>query len=1062
MLPQERTRQNSWDTVLAAPRILGDQTMNRLVWVLLLSLMCTTAPAQEESASNSEAQVKSLRMAIGDLMSSFPQQYKHGPSFLTRLDRIAERAPAPERDSALADLSQEALLSNPLLDFDTVLLVRRKSQGDRGLPANWQGNERLKRTGYTNDIARLSLGRLGDRLRTVFQPRAGHFVGDLDLHFDGTRVLFSMPGKNGRWQVHELKIDLMTIDKAIVPAARELPLIPDDDVDNYDACYLPDGNILFTSTATYTGVPCVQGNSYVANIYLLEVSTGNIRRLTFDQDHNWNPTVLNNGRAMYLRWEYADLPHFVARILFHMNPDGTNQSEYYGSGSYWPNAFFYARAVPDHPTRVVGIVTGHHGAKRAGELVVLDPALGRFEADGVVQRIPGYGKTVEPRIFDQLVDQSWPKFLHPYPLSSKYFLVAAQLDQQAAWGIYLVDIFDNLLLLKAETGFDLLEPTPLKQRPLPPVIPERVDTQEKYATVYLEDIYEGPGLKGVPRGTVKTLRLITYHFAYRNMGGQQDPIGLDGPWDVKCVLGTVPVEPDGSALFNVPANMPLAFQPLDQEGKAIQLMRSWTTAMPGEKVSCVGCHERQSAGPTVKTTIAARRDPSEITPWYGAVRGFSFKREIGPVVDRYCAECHGPDSERQGKATAPPIVDAYMFLRRMVRTPTMEPDMYMCEPYEFHADTTELVRMLQTGHHNVKLDPEAWDRIITWIDLNTPFHGSWTENVGHKRMRNSVERRRDLMQRYAGIKGIDENPAALAVEKPPEQQAEQTRPLVAWIAEKPDDVTIVEIATPATPETKIIDLGEGHALQFVLIKPGVFIKEGTRIEIAEPFWMARYEISNGQYALFDSEHDSRLEPHDYLHFDTTRRGFALNAADQPVVKVSWKRAVAFCQWLGQETGLNVGLPTEAQWEWACRAGSVDRFWYGKKETGFSAYDNLADTQMQTTSQYKGKRWQWRPAAGHQDDGHRVSAPVGSFKPNPWGLYDMHGNVAEWTSSLYLPADSLSAKRVICGGSWSDRPKWAGAGIRWGYREHQKVYNVGIRVVVKDPREGQYALRHSSN
>jgi formylglycine-generating enzyme required for sulfatase activity len=176
-----------------------------------------------------------------------------------------------------------------------------------------------------------------------------------------------------------------------------------------------------------------------------------------------------------------------------------------------------------------------------------------------------------------------------------------------------------------------------------------------------------------------------------------------------------------------------------------------------------------------------------------------------------------------------------------------------------------------------------------------------------------------------------------------------------------------------------------------------------------------------------------------------------------VVKVSWKQARAFCQWLTQATGLNVTLPTETQWEWACRAGSAHRFWYGSSDVDFAVYENLADAQMQTRGQYQGKRWQWRPALGHQDDGYRVSAPVGSFRPNPWGLYDMHGNVAEWTLSAYQSTDPVAVKRVIRGGAWSDRPKWAGAGIRWGYYEHQKVYNVGFRVVVKDERTTRIAL-----
>ena len=126
----------------------------------------------------------------------------------------------------------------------------------------------------------------------------------------------------------------------------------------------------------------------------------NIRQLCFDQDHDWCPTVLNNGRVLYIRWEYTDMPHSNTRLLFHMNPDGTEQMEYYGSNSYWPNSIFYARPIPGHPTKVVAVVGGHHGEPRMGELVIFDPARGRREADGAVQRIPGLrqeGRADHPR-----------------------------------------------------------------------------------------------------------------------------------------------------------------------------------------------------------------------------------------------------------------------------------------------------------------------------------------------------------------------------------------------------------------------------------------------------------------------------------------------------------------------------------------------------------------------------------------------------------------------------------------------------------------------------------------
>jgi len=244
-------------------------------------------------------------------------------------------------------------------------------------------------------------------------------------------------------------------------------------------------------------VPCVNGSSRTSNLYLMNPDGTSIRQLCFDQEHNWCPTVLPNGRIMYLRWEYTDTPHSHDRVLFHMNPDGTGQMEFYGSNSYWPNAIFYARPIPEHPSKFVGIVSGHHGVRRMGEMVIFDSARGRREAGGAVQRIGEYGKKVQSDtdskhestlIADQLVDASWPKFLHPYPLNEKYFLAAAQPTPQSCWGIYLVDVFDNMLLLKETPGHVLFEPVPLHKMSRPPVVPDRVDLSRDDAVVYLTDI----------------------------------------------------------------------------------------------------------------------------------------------------------------------------------------------------------------------------------------------------------------------------------------------------------------------------------------------------------------------------------------------------------------------------------------------------------------------------------------------------------------------------------------------------------------------------------------------
>jgi len=240
--------------------------------------------------------------------------------------------------------------------------------------------------------------------------------------------------------------------------------------------------------------------------------------------------------------------------------------------------------------------------------------------EGVVQKIPGRGKPIRTVIRDKLVDKSWPKFLHPFPLSDKYFLVSSKPSQKSPWGIYLVDVFDNILPIYVRPKFDLFEPIPLAKMPRPPAVPDRINPASDKAVVYLDDIYAGEGLKGVPRGTVKKLRIFAYHYGYPGMAGP-DKIGCGGPWEVMRILGTVDVHEDGSAMFRVPANTPLSVQPLDQESKAVQLMRSWFTAMPGETVSCVGCHEQSKQIPALRVSWQQAMD---FCRWLSRQTGMKF------------------------------------------------------------------------------------------------------------------------------------------------------------------------------------------------------------------------------------------------------------------------------------------------------------------------------------------------------------------------------------------------------------------------------------------------------
>ncbi len=966
-----------------------------------------------------------LRRAIADLTDSFGQRYPHGQDYLRRLEGLEKLRQAGTQDGvARVDtlarvgdefeaLRTEALLANPLLDFDRLLLIKRR--GNLGLPQNWQGNC-VMRGRFDNEIAVLSPVRPDGQLTTLYRPESDRFVGDVDLHWDAQRMLFSMPVENGRYAIFEIGVDGTRLRQ--VTSSQP-------DIDNYDACYLPDDRIIYDSTSCFQGVPCVGGSNQVANLHIMNPDGSGIRRLCFDQDHDWCPTVTNDGRVMFTRWEYSDTPHYFTRVVMRMNPDGTNQMAVYGSNSYWPNSTFYARPIPGHPSKFVGVISGHHGVPRMGELIIFDPALGQHEADGVVQRIPGYGQKVEPIIKDQLVNDSWPRFLHPYPLSEKYFLAACQPNEESPWGVYLVDVFDNIMPIYAQAGVAMLEPVPLRRTQRPRTIPDRIDMRRKDAVVYLTDVYRGGGLAGVPRGTVKQLRLYAFDYGYHGLANHTY-IGIEGPWEVHRILGTAEVESDGSSAFRIPANTPIAVQPLDADGKALQLMRSWFVAMPGERISCVGCHERTIDPPPAQPSLAARKPPQTIQPWFGPPRGFSFDREIQPVLERYCVGCHNGDAHHGQKLAdlrqdnTPTFSRAYRVLQQYVRRPGPESDYHMFPPAEYHADTSPLVQMLLAGHHGVELPREAYQRLYTWIDMNVPYYGTWhefREIPGGQR-----ERRRELRRQHAGIDDDYEDIPELPLDPIQPILPEPLPPAGEVVVECPDwpfdhreaqrrqgDDCQREITLGVAGERPMeLPLVRIPASEFVMGDAAGKADERPpcRVRFQRPFWIAKTVITNEQFRLFDPAHDSRYL--DRQGKDHSNRGRPLNQPGQPVVRVSWDRAMAFCQWLSERTGRRFTLPTEAQWEYACRAG----------------------------------------APPQQHGNGRV-----------WGVDALPGSVVEWTRSDYRlypyatddgrEAGAREGRKVVRGAGAIRLSAARRDTYRLSYPWWQGVWNVGFRVVCED-------------
>lgn len=921
-----------------------------------------------------------------------------------------------------------------------------------GFPSNHECQSSLDRNIYDNEIG-LFYPSTG-KYETLYKPAGKYFVGQINLHWNADKFLFTQSdGIN--WKIFELKTDGSGL--------RQVSQTPDD-VDSFEPCYLPDGRIVFSSNAPMQCVPCWHGvdKKFVANLYVMNSDGSGMRRLCFDQDHDMHPSVRNNGQVIYSRWDYTGINRLFLRPLMTMNPDGTSQKSVYGSNMWFPSGFYYPKEIPGQTGKFLGIIAGYHGSWRSGKLALLDLNEIENPASGTRQ-IHGKWQPLKPEIKDGWTKNSWPEFMTPSFISDKYFLTSAwEKAVNNKIGIYLADSENNVTLMLEEEDIAFFEPIPVLKQRMPPVLPERINLNETEANVYIQDIYEGPGLKEVPRGTIKKLRVIAYDFGYVGMAGV-DKIGLSGPWEAMRILGTAPVEKDGSSIFKIPANTPVAFQPLDENGNAVQLMRSWVSAMPGETMSCVGCHESTNTVPLPKRSLASLKEPKSLKKWYGPARGFDFEREVQPVLNRYCVHCHNQENQLDLRAEehfpdykgrTPGRFDyvrmhqsfkdkydnkvlytpAYEALLPYIRRVNAGDDVSLLEPGEYHVNTSELVQVLKEGHKGINMDKESWSRITTWIDMNGPCHGTWNDIYNEPIPEKQNERRWELAKMFGGPYV---NPDLV-------QQANDydETPVKFEVPEKKKEVTIKNTKKP-TLTYKTIDLGNDQEIELV--------------NFGEDYWMGTCEISNAQFSCFDNEHTSRYFSKRHAAERGDGKGMSLDDHDQPVMRVSWNRAMDFCKWLSEKTGMKVTLPTEDQWEVACLAGSEGPFYYEGED--FAEYENMADKTFATYG-YKGKSIHgYFEVALDVDlvvsegvylankqfyDGGCVTMPIGSYKPNKYGLYDMHGNAAEWTLSDFNPGE-----KTVKGGSYLDRPERCRVEVAHGYPAWQNVYNTGFRIVVAD-------------
>ncbi|MDH4238122.1 MAG: hypothetical protein OEW48_01030 [Phycisphaerae bacterium] len=521
---------------------------------------------------------------------------------------------------------------------------------------------------------------------------------------------------------------------------------PDDD---FDPCPLPDGGIVFMSTRRGGFGRCHNPweplPSYT--LHRMDTSGKSVRTLSYHETNEWHPSVLLDGRIVYSRWDYVDRSAANFHGLWVSNPDGSNPSILFGNYTQRINACFQPRAIPGS-NRIVFVAGAHH-ADVGGSLVVFDPAREKLDPVTGQDQFDSIEVLTPEVCFPEA--PGWPKsyFHSPWPLSENYFLVSFSLEplpgmgpsvnKDTHTGIYYFDRFGNMELLYKEDGISCMYPIPLAPRSVPPAAASTLNSDlgeegEFVLTDVQKSLFPLPASRPICELRIfQVLPKTNTHIA------NQPRIGFANAESTRMMLGTVPVESDGSAYFRVPARKPLYFQALDEKGRAVQSMRSATYLQPGERRSCIGCHEPRGTVPTNKQNLLAlKRPPSKIEPGPDGTRPFSYPRLIQPVLDRHCVRCHDGttgDQKSQLALTGEPtgsFSKSYESLKPYIRWYEWGGSsitQIVTRPGRIGTDESPLLKVLEDSTHakNVNLMEEEQDRLYIWLDGNVPFYGTYDE-----------------------------------------------------------------------------------------------------------------------------------------------------------------------------------------------------------------------------------------------------------------------------------------------------------------------------------------------
>ena len=697
----------------------------------------------------------------------------------------------------VCELRRRVAFANPLLDFDKLVFITHKKNGRGELGGDHMAGQYYGMHATKGEGLFILEGTFGK------QPVAKNITGGTlpdgaylspELSFDGKQILFAytqaagyapekraVEDKEDMYNYSGLKCSF-TDENAwhiygVNTDGTGLRQLTTGVFNDFDPCWLPNGKIAFISDRRGGFGRChmsADGGApwFTYTLHRMNADGSGMERISHHETCEWQPSVLNDGMLVYTRWDYVDRGFFQAHHPWTTTPDGRSALAIHGNyPKNWqdrPCMEMDIRAIPNS-RKMVAVATAHHG-QTYGSLVLVDPDVEDDDAMSPVKLITPDERLPESEYGYFCREASYAT---PYPLSENFYLCAFGYpaertpDSVENYGLYLLDAFGNIELLYRNPAIASQSPIPLKPRPVPPVVQETVqpykvaqdqprlnldrpaqlataqqDEQLKAppAVVSIMNVYESR--REWPEGSKITALRIIQVLPKSNPGRNNPAIGYGTEKNARAVLGTVPVESDGSVHFLLPPYIPVFFQALDAEGRAVQSMRSDIYAAPHENVSCVGCHEnRRSAPPIQKNTLAMQRQPSVIKPELEGTNPFSYVRLVQPVLDKHCVDCHSKNLDKKAPNLAAGKIggEQWNLSYRNLRPYAfyydgggsfVESKTY---PGKFGAIASRLYQHLAKGHKDVKLTPEEMRRITLWLDCNSDFYGTYENIEAQKR-----------------------------------------------------------------------------------------------------------------------------------------------------------------------------------------------------------------------------------------------------------------------------------------------------------------------------------------